>query len=159
MLQFNTGKKLEKAFPPEQFDALIDFFEEHNGMFATTGDNSVREDLKALELRLNASLRESELRTQLEIEKVRGEVKETEAKLKTEIEKIRAEVKETEARLKIEIEKVRGEVKETEARVIEKLESNKHELLKWITGMVVAQAAVFVALAGVAVGLVAFYPK
>lgn len=142
MLHFNTGKKLEKAFPPEQFDALIDFFEEHNGMFATTGDNkNVREDLKALELRLNASLRESELRTQIEIEKVRGEVKETEAKLKTEIEKIRAEVK------------------ETEARVIEKLESNKHELLKWITGMVVAQAAVFVALAGVAVGLVAFYPK
>lgn len=142
MLLFDTGKKLEKAFTQEQFDALVDVLDKREEKAST------KEDLKEFELKLNGSLRESELRTQLEIEKVRAET-----------EKVRAEVKETEGRLKIDIEKVRAEVKETEARLTEKLESNKHEILKWITGMVVAQAAVFVALAGVAVGLIAFYPK
>lgn len=99
---------------------------------------------------------EDKLATKADLERVRLE-------LQRDIEISRADldakVEMAKAELKTDIEKVRGEVKETEARLTEKLESNKHEILKWITGMVVAQAAVFVALAGVAVGLVAFYPK
>lgn len=107
-------------------------------------------------LATKADLERVRLELQRDIEISRADldakVEMAKAELKTDIEKVRAE-------LKTDIEKVRGEVKETEARLTEKLESNKHEILKWITGMVVAQAAVFVALAGVAVGLVAFYPK
>ena len=54
MLLFDTGRRLEKAFTAEQFDALVEVLERREDKAAT------REDL-----------RESELRTQLEIEKTR----------------------------------------------------------------------------------------
>ena len=69
MLLFDTGRRLEKAFTAEQFDALVEVLERREDKAAT------REDL-----------RESELRTQLEIEKTRSE-------LQTEIERVRAELK------------------------------------------------------------------
>lgn len=90
MLLFDTGRRLEKAFTAEQFDALVEVLERREDKAAT------REDL-----------RESELRTQLEIEKTRSElqteIERVRAELKTDIEKLRAE-------LKTDIEKVRGEV-------------------------------------------------
>lgn len=103
MLLFDTGKKLEKAFTQEQFDALVEVLE-RRGDKAATGED----------------LRETELRMQTEIEKIRSET-----------EKVRLEVRETEARLRTEIEKVRGEV-----------EKVKYDLLKWQIGGWVALAAI-----------------
>jgi len=103
MLLFDTGKKLEKAFTQEQFDALVEVLERRGDKAAT------REDL-----------RETELRMQTEIEKIRSET-----------EKVRLEVRETEARLRTEIEKVRGEV-----------EKVKYDLLKWQIGGWLALAAI-----------------
>lgn len=96
MLLFDTGKKLEKAFTQEQFDALVEVLE-RRGDKAATGED----------------LRETELRMQTEIEKIRSET-----------EKVRLEVRETEARLRTEIEKV------------------KYDLLKWQIGGWLALAAI-----------------
>lgn len=96
MLLFDTGKKLEKAFTAEQFDALVEVLEKREDKAATKED-----------------LRETELRLQVELEKVRGET-----------EKVRGEVKETEARLRTEIEKV------------------KYDLLRWQFAIAFALAAI-----------------
>ena len=56
MLLFDTGKKLEKAFTAEQFDALVEVLEKREDKSTTKED-----------------LRETELRLQVELEKVRGE--------------------------------------------------------------------------------------
>ena len=125
MLLFEAGKRLEQAFPAEQFAALVEVLDKRGDRSATKED-----------------LQETELRTRVEIEKVRAEVKETEARLSIEIENVRAEVKEVEARLSIEIEKVRAEVKETEARLSVKIEKVKYDLLKWQIGGWVALAAI-----------------
>lgn len=114
MLLFDTGKKLEKAFPAEQFDALVEALEKREGKAAT------REDL-----------RETELRMQIETEKLRAEARETEARLAVEIEKVRAETEKVRTELKTDIERVRGEVQRV-----------KYDLLKW-------QIAGWVALAGI----------
>ena len=121
MLLFDTGKKLEKAFTQEQFDALVEVLERREDRAATKED-----------------LRETELRMQVEIEKVRAETEKIRSELKTDIEKVRAEtekvrleVRETEARLKTDIEKVRGEV-----------EKVKYDLLKWQIGGWIALAAI-----------------
>ena len=96
MLLFDTGKKLEKAFTAEQFDALVEVLEKREDKSATKED-----------------LRETELRLQVELEKIRGET-----------EKVRGEVKETEARLRTEIEKV------------------KYDLLRWQFAIAFALAAI-----------------
>ena len=96
MLLFDTGKKLEKAFTQEQFDALVEVLERREDRAATKED-----------------LRETELRMQVEIEKVRAET-----------EKVRLEVRETEARLKADNEKV------------------KYDLLKWQIGGWIALATI-----------------
>ena len=96
MLLFDIGKKLEKAFTQEQFDALVEVLERREDRAATKED-----------------LRETELRMQVEIEKVRAET-----------EKIRSE-------LKTDIEKVRGEV-----------EKVKYDLLKWQIGGWIALATI-----------------
>ena len=128
MLLFDTGKKLEKAFTQEQFDALVEVLE-RRGDKAATG-----EDLRETELRMQTEIE----KIRSETEKIRLEIKETEAQLRTEIEKVRAEtekvrleVRETEARLRTEIEKVRGEV-----------EKVKYDLLKWQIGGWLALAAI-----------------
>ena len=74
MLLFDTGKKLEKAFTQEQFDALVEVLERREDRAATKED-----------------LRETELRMQVEIEKVRAETEKIRSELKTDIEKVRAE--------------------------------------------------------------------
>ncbi len=128
MLLFDTGKKLEKAFTAEQFDALVEVLEKREDKSAT------KEDLRETELRLQVELE----KVRGETEKIRAEMKETEARLTVEIEKIRGEtekvrgeVKETEARLRTEIEKVRGEV-----------EKVKYDLLKWQFAIAFALAAI-----------------
>lgn len=86
MLLFDTGKKLEKAFTEEQFNALVEVLDKREDKAVTKED-----------------LREMELRMQVELEKARGETE----KVRGETEKVRLEIKETEARLKVEIEKVK----------------------------------------------------
>ncbi len=97
MLLFDTGKKLEKAFTREQFEALVEMLESREGKTATKED-----------------LRETELRLQLEIEKVRGET-----------EKVRAEVEQTKARLQADISQLRidtaRDLREMEMRMVIKL--------------------------------------
>ncbi len=72
MLLFDSGKKLEKAFTREQFDALVEVLESREGKTAT-----------------KENLRETELRLQLEIEKVRAEVEQTKARLQADISQLR----------------------------------------------------------------------
>lgn len=114
MLLFDTGKKLEKAFTQEQFDALVEVLERREDRAATKED-----------------LRETELRMQVEIEKVRAETEKIRSELKTDIEKIRAET-----------EKVRLEVRETEARLKADNEKVKYDLLKWQIGGWIALATI-----------------
>lgn len=62
------------------------------------------EQLEALipetkDLATQGHVRESELRLQMEIEKVRLEIKEAEGRLQKEVEKVRLEIKEVEVRL------------------------------------------------------------
>ena len=121
MLLFDTGKKLEKAFTQEQFDALVEVLE-RRGDKAATG-----EDLRETELRMQTEIE----KIRSETEKIRLEIKETEAQLRTEIEKVRAET-----------EKVRLEVRETEARLRTEIEKVKYDLLKWQIGGWLALAAI-----------------
>ncbi|WP_370791039.1 peptidase M23 [Bilophila wadsworthia] len=114
MLLFDTGKKLEKAFTQEQFDALVEVLERREDRAATKED-----------------LRETELRMQVEIEKVRAETEKIRSELKTDIEKVRAET-----------EKVRLEVRETEARLKADNEKVKYDLLKWQIGGWIALATI-----------------
>ncbi len=114
MLLFDTGKKLEKAFTQEQFHALVEVLERREDRAATKED-----------------LRETELRMQVEIEKVRAETEKIRSELKTDIEKIRAET-----------EMVRLEVRETEARLKVDNEKVKYDLLKWQIGGWIALATI-----------------
>ena len=132
MLLFDTGKKLEKAFTQEQFDALVEVLERREDRAATKED-----------------LRETELRMQVEIEKVRAETEKIRSELKTDIEKIRAETEKIRSELKTDIEKVRAEtekvrleVRETEARLKADNEKVKYDLLKWQIGGWIALATI-----------------
>ena len=82
MLLFDTGKKLEKAFTKEQFDALVEVLEKRDGSLATSQEVSdVKTNLKGDITSVKTELRETELRLQKEIEVVRGEIKGTEIRL------------------------------------------------------------------------------
>ncbi len=75
MLLFDTGKKLEKAFTKEQFDALVEVLEKRDGSLATSQEvNDVKTELKGDIAVVKGELRETELRLQKEIEVVRKEV-------------------------------------------------------------------------------------
>lgn len=68
---FDTGKKLEKAFTKEQFDALVEVLEKRDGSLATSQEVSdVKTDLKSDLVSVKAELRETELRLQKEIKDV-----------------------------------------------------------------------------------------
>ena len=100
MLLFDTGKKLEKAFTKEQFDALVEVLEKRDGSLATSQEVSdVKTNLKGDITSVKTELRETELRLQKEIEVVRGEIKNTEMRLLKEIKVVRGEIKGTEIRL------------------------------------------------------------
>lgn len=123
MLLFDTGRRLEKAFTAEQFDALVEVLERREDKAAT------REDL-----------RESELRTQLEIEKTRAalkaDIERARSELQTEIERVRSElqtnIEKTRAELKTEIEKIRGDFKTEIERVRAELKTDIEKVRgKW----------------------------
>ena len=118
MLLFDTGKKLEKAFTQEQFDALVEVLERREDRAAT------KEDLRETELRDKEKTSGRKAEPAKETEKIRSE-------LKTDIEKIRAET-----------ERVRLEVRETEARLKADNEKVKYDLLKWQIGGWIALATI-----------------
>lgn len=77
MLLYEESKALEKAIGEEAAAVVAKVFERQNEI--TNAETTSKMDL-----------RDTELRLQLEIERVRGEVKETEARLRIEIEKVRS---------------------------------------------------------------------
>lgn len=97
MLLFETGKKLEKAFTREQFDALVEVLESRRDKTAPQDD-----------------LSETGLHLKLEIEKVRSET-----------EKVRGEVETTKAQLQGDIAQLRidtlRDLRELEMRMVIKL--------------------------------------
>ncbi len=128
MLLFDTGKKLEKAFTAEQFDALVEVLEKREDKAAT------KEDLRETELRLQVELE----KVRGETEKVRAEMKETEARLTVEIEKIRGETE----KVRSETEKVRSELKTDIEKVRGEVEKVKYDLLKWQFAIAFALAVI-----------------
>lgn len=86
MLLYEESKALEKAIGEEAAAVVAKVFERQNEV--TNAETASKTDL-----------RETEMRLQLEIEKV-----------KSETEKVRGEVKETEARLRVDIEKTRSDL-------------------------------------------------
>jgi chromosome segregation ATPase len=73
-------------------------------------------------------LRETELRLQKEIERVRLEIKETELRLQKEIEQVRLEIREVESKLRKEIEQVRLEIREVESKLRKEIEQVRLEI-------------------------------
>ena len=56
-----------------------------------------------------------------------------------------------------DIQDVRGEIQDVRGEILRlenKIEANKHEILKWVIGTMVAQTALIVAVIGVAIALV-----
>ena len=86
MLLFDTGKKLEKAFTKEQFDALVEVLEKRDGSLATSQEvNDVKTELKG-----DIAAVKTELKGDIAV--VKGELRETELRLQKEIEVVRKEV-------------------------------------------------------------------
>lgn len=117
MLLFDTGKKLEKAFTQEQFDALVEVLESREDKAAT------KEDLAALELRLNAELQKHREDTKAELAATKTELTAMEARLRNEIEK-------QQLLLQRDIQKT------------------KVETLQWTVGLMVAQTVAIIAAVG-----------
>ncbi len=66
-------------------------------------------------------------------------MRETELRLQKEIEQVRAE-------LKADIEQVRADLRETELRLQKEIAHMKHDLLKWLVPLMLAQVAAIAAL-------------
>ena len=47
--------------------------------------------------------------------------------------------------VRLDIEQTRMEIKNAELRLVERIESGKHETLKWLTGLLLTQSALLVA--------------
>ena len=86
MLLFDTGKKLEKAFTKEQFDALVEVLDRRDGSLATS------QELKETESRLQNELKGTEAALKADVLAVKGDLRETELRLQKEIEVVRKEV-------------------------------------------------------------------
>jgi phage host-nuclease inhibitor protein Gam len=99
------------------------------------------------DLATQGHVRESELRVQRDIERVRAE-------LMAEIERVRAElmaeIEHVRAELKVEIERVRAELKTDIAQLRAELKTDiaqvKADLLKWLVPLMFAQVAAIAAL-------------
>lgn len=105
--------------------------------------------LKSEDIATKYDIKSLEAMTKVEIEKIRGEIKALELTTKQEIKAL-------ETMTKIELEKIRGEIKALETSTtfaIKELElstkisisESKTETIKWITGILVAQAGVIIA--------------
>ena len=71
----------------------------------------------------------------------RSDVRDVRDELKGDIQDVRTEIQDVRNGLKTEIQDVRNEVLRLENR----MEANKHEVLKWVIGTMVAQTALIVA--------------
>ena len=71
----------------------------------------------------------------------RSDVRDVRDELKGDIQDVRTEIQDVRNELKTEIQDVRNEVLRLENR----MEANKHEVLKWVIGTMVAQTALIVA--------------
>ena len=71
----------------------------------------------------------------------RSDVRDVRDELKGDIQNVRTEIRDVRDELKTEIQDVRNEVLRLENR----MEANKHEVLKWVIGTMVAQTALIVA--------------
>ena len=118
MLLFDTGKKLEKAFTKEQFDALVEVLDRRDGSLATS------QELKETESRLQ------------------NELKGTEAALKADVLAVKGDLRETELRLQGDIALTRKEIKEVESRLETKMKELELRLLKWQLGVGLALAVI-----------------
>ena len=96
MLLFDTGKKLEKAFTKEQFDALVEVLERRDGSLATS------QELKETETALKTEIQTVKTELKADVLAVKGDLRETELRLQKEL-------KETELRLQKDIEKAKSE--------------------------------------------------
>lgn len=151
MLLFDTGKKLEKAFTQEQFNALVEVLESREDKAATKEDlaalelrltTASKKELAALELRLTAASKEGlsalELRLTADLQKHREETK---AELQKHREETKAELTAMEARLRNEIEK-------QQLLLQRDIQKTKVETLQWTVGLMVAQTAAIIAAVG-----------
>ena len=123
----------------ERSKAIVDAFSELEERYPNLKDAATQRDLS-----------ETELRLQLEIEKVRVEIKTVEANLQKEIEQTRLEIKTVEANLqmeiktvdanlRMEIEKVRGEIEKvrSEVKTVEvNLTKELHKHTLWVISSV-----------------------
>ncbi len=138
----------------------LDLNDVHTGL--STEIQDVRTELKTEIQNVRTELKTEiqEVRTELktEIQNVRTELKteiqEVRTELKTEIQDVRLETEKLRTDLKAEIQDVRLETEKLRTDLTEKMEANKHEILKWMLGTVVAQTALIVAVIGVAIALV-----
>jgi phenylalanyl-tRNA synthetase alpha subunit len=107
-------------------------------------------------------LRETELRLQKEIEKIRLEIKETELRLQKEIEQVRLEIREVESKLRKEIEQVRLEIREVESKLQKeirevesrlqkdirqidvKIEKTRSDLVRWVVAVGLLQSSLII---------------
>ena len=126
-INFDTlayAKEMEAAgFTREQADA-----------FATAQGKILKDAFAATELATRSDVRDVRDELKGDIQNVRTEIRDVRDELKTEIRDVRDE-------LKTEIQDVRNEVLRLENR----MEANKHEVLKWVIGTMVAQTALIVA--------------
>ena len=133
-INFDTlayAKEMEAAgFTREQADA-----------FATAQGKILKDAFAATELATRSDVRDVRDELKGDIQDVRTEIQDVRNELKTEIQNVRTEIRDVRDELKTEIQDVRNEVLRLENR----MEANKHEVLKWVIGTMVAQTALIVA--------------
>ena len=114
------------------------FSREQAEVFAAAQGKILKEAFAATELATKTDVNDVRIALKAEIQDVRSELKaeiqDVRSELKVEIQDVRSE-------LKAEIQDVRTEV----LRLENKMEANKHEVLKWVIGTMVAQTALIVA--------------
>jgi hypothetical protein len=125
------------GMPDAQAEAIIRAIRSSNEN--AVKDLSTRADLNNTRIILKADIQE--VRTEL-----KAEIQEVRAELKAEIQEVRAELKadiqEVRAELKADIQEVRTEIQEVRAELKVEIGTAKHELIKWITGSMLALLAV-----------------
>ena len=133
-INFDTlayAKEMEAAgFTREQADA-----------FATAQGKILKDAFAATELATRSDVRDVRDELKGDIQDVRTEIQDVRNELKTEIQNVRNELKTEIQNVRAEIQDVRNEVLRLENR----MEANKHEVLKWVIGTMVAQTALIVA--------------
>ncbi|WP_298030502.1 coiled-coil domain-containing protein [uncultured Desulfovibrio sp.] len=125
------------------------FSREQAEVFAAAQGKILKEAFAATELATKTDVNDVRIALKAEIQDVRSELKaeiqDVRSELKVEIQDVRselkAEIQDVRSELKAEIQDVRTEV----LRLENKMEANKHEVLKWVIGTMVAQTALIVA--------------